>query len=84
MTSITKDEIYEMDGTIRYIKLSGDYDKFNWWKEKIEAVDGHKEIQKYLEKEVDIQTKDEADNDEETWRSMKETPRHGISLYSGW
>ena len=32
MISITKDEREDMEGTIRYIKFSGGYDKFDEWK----------------------------------------------------
>ena len=41
---------------IRYIKFSGDYDKFDEWKENTKAIARHKGILKYLKKEVDIPT----------------------------
>ena len=53
-----------MEGDIRYIKLSGDYDKFYELKEKTKAIFRHKGILKYLTKEVEISTEDEAENDE--------------------
>ena len=49
-----KEERYEMAGSIRYIKFSEDYDKFDDWKEKTKAIARHKGILKYLTKEWDI------------------------------
>ena len=56
MTSIPKEEREEMAGAIRYIKFSGDYDKFYEWKEKIKEITSHKGTLKYLTKEVYIPT----------------------------
>ena len=64
MSSI-KDERGEMAGSISYIKFSGDYDKFDEWKENTKPISIHKVILKYLTKEVDIPTEDESDNDED-------------------
>ena len=44
------DERYDMAGAIRYIKFSGDYEKFYGWKENTKAVAGHNGILKYLKK----------------------------------
>ena len=54
-----------MSGVIRYIKFSGDYDKFDGWKWNTKATSRHKGILKYLTKGVDILTEDEAENVEE-------------------
>ena len=62
MSSI-KDELGEMAGAISYIKFSGDYDKFDQWKENTKPISRHKVILKYLTKEVEIPTKYEAEND---------------------
>ena len=43
-----------MDGAIKIIKLSGDYNKFDKQKEKIKAVARHKGILKYITKEWGI------------------------------
>ena len=64
MSSI-KDEIYEVDGAIRYIKFSGDYEKFYQWKENKKSITRHKGILKCMIKQVEIPTRDEADNDED-------------------
>ena len=63
MTSSTKDEIDNMTGSIRYIKFSGDYDKFDEWKENTKAIFRHKGILKYMTKEVEIPKEYEAEND---------------------
>ena len=42
------DERDDVDGSIRYIKFSGDYDKFYYWKENTMAVARHKGILKYV------------------------------------
>ena len=52
-----KEEIYEMAGSIRYIKFSGDYDKFDEWKDNAKAISRHKGILKYLTKKWDILNK---------------------------
>ena len=39
-----------MDGAIIYIKFSGDYDKFDEWKEKTKAIAIQKGIFKYVTK----------------------------------
>ena len=54
--SSTKDEEYEMSGSIRYIKISGGYYKFDKWKEKAKEIVSTKGILKYLTKEWDIPT----------------------------
>ena len=59
MSSI-KDEKDEMSGAIKYITFSGGYNKFDGRKEKTKEIFGHKDIIKYLTKEVDIPTKYEA------------------------
>ena len=46
--SIIKEEKYEMEGAIRYIKFIGNYEKFDEWKEKTKAISRHKEILEYL------------------------------------
>ena len=45
-----KEEINETYGSIRYIKFSGDYDKFYGWKEKTKTIAGQKMILKYIKK----------------------------------
>ena len=65
MTSITKDKIKEISGAIRYIKFSGDYDKFDECKEQTKAIFIHKGVLKYLTEEVETSTEDKAENDEE-------------------
>ena len=64
MTSSTKDEREEMVGAIRYIKFSGDYDKFYEWNKNTNTIARHKGILKYLIKEVEIPTEDEAEKGE--------------------
>ena len=54
-----------MAGSIIIIKFSGDYYKFDEWKENTEEMARHKGILKYLTKEVEISIEDEAENDEE-------------------
>ena len=63
--SSIKDEINDMAGAIRYINFSGDYEIFDERKEKTKAIYGHKGIIKYLTKEVEIPTEDEAENYED-------------------
>ena len=46
-----KEERYDMSGSIRYIKFSGDYEKIDDRKKKTKAIAGHKGILKYLTKE---------------------------------
>ena len=65
MTSSTKDERADMSGAIMYIKFNGDYDKFDEQKENTREIAIHKGILKYLTKEVNISTEDEAENDKE-------------------
>ena len=65
MTSSLKEEIEDMTGSIIYINFSGDYDKFYEWKGKTKAIVIHKDILKYLTKEVEILTEEEAENGEE-------------------
>ena len=72
MISSLKEEREGMSGAIRYIKFSGDYDKFDQCKEKTKAIDRHKGILKYLTKEVDIPIEDEAENDEERMKIYEE------------
>ena len=38
MTPTPKEEREEMAGSFRYIKFSGDYDKFDEWKEKNKEI----------------------------------------------
>ena len=45
--------------------FSGDYDKFDEWKEKTKEIARHRGILKYLEEEVEIPTEEEAENDGE-------------------
>ena len=54
-----------MAGAIRYIKFSGDYEKFDEGKEKNKAITRHKGTIKYLTKEVYIPTEEESENDED-------------------
>ena len=63
MISSPKEEGEDMAGATRYIKFSGDYDKFDEWKENTKAISKHKGILKYLTKEVEIPTEEEAEND---------------------
>ena len=43
-----KEEINEVAGSIRYIKFSGDYGKFNERKENTKSIARHNGISKYL------------------------------------
>ena len=52
MTSSPKEEREDMAVAIRYIKFSGNYNRFDEWKEKTKAVAIHKGILKYLTQEV--------------------------------
>ena len=54
-----------MVGDTRYIKFSGDYENFDEWKEKSKEISRHKGILKYLTKEVEILTEEEAGNDKD-------------------
>ena len=45
-----------MTGAIVYIKFSGEYDKFDEWKEKTKAITRHKSSLKYPTKELEIPT----------------------------
>ena len=45
--------------------FSGDYDKFDEWKEKTKEIARHRGILKYLEEEVEIPKEEEAENDGE-------------------
>ena len=45
-----------MDGSIRYINFSGDYENFDEWKENNKEIPSHKEILNYLTKECEIPT----------------------------
>ena len=82
MISLTKDERYDMSGAIRYIKFSGDYNKFGECKKKTEAIFRHEGILKCLTKELAIPIEDESDKDEEKLISLKGTPNHWIYLSS--
>ena len=53
-----------MAGAIRYFKFSGDSGKFYEWKESTKPISRHEGIPKYLTKEVEIPTEEEAENDE--------------------
>ena len=46
--SSTREKRYEMDTAIRYIKFSGDYEKFDEWKGKNKVIERQKCILKYL------------------------------------
>ena len=59
--SSIKEERDEMAGNIRYIKFSGDYYKFDEWKEKTKAIARHKGILKYLTNKWDIPKEDDTD-----------------------
>ena len=37
--SIIKEDIYYMADAIRYIEISGGYDKFDYWEEKTRAIE---------------------------------------------
>ena len=50
---------------IRYIKFSGDYDKFDAFKENTNSISRHKGTLKYLTKDVEIPAEDEAENYED-------------------
>ena len=52
-----------MAGAIRYIKFSGDYDKFDWWKEKTKEIARYKGIRKNLTRDWKV-TIEEYDEDE--------------------
>ena len=47
MSSITEERDC-MAGAMIYIKYSGEYDKFDEWKENTKAITRHKVILKYL------------------------------------
>ena len=47
------------------IKFSGDYDKFDEWKEKTKAISRHKGILKYRTKEWEIPTEEDSETDED-------------------
>ena len=53
-----------MAGSIRYIKFSGEYDKFDDWKDKTKEIDRQMALKKTT-KELEIPTEDEEDNDED-------------------
>ena len=52
-----------MDGSIRYIKFSGDYDKFDEWKQKTNAISRYKGIFKYLTKEYETPKEEDEEDD---------------------
>ena len=56
------EEREDMARFIRYINISGDYEKFDQWKENNKEIARHKGILKYLTKEVEILTEEEAEN----------------------
>ena len=56
MSSI-KEERDGVTEAIIYIKFSGEYEKFDEWKENTKAIERHKGILKYLTKEWEISTK---------------------------
>ena len=58
MKSSIMEEREKMFGSTMYIKLSGDYNKFDKRKDK-KAITRHRGILKYLTKEVEIRTEDE-------------------------
>ena len=78
MSSI-KGKIYDMAGAIRYIKFSGDDEKFDERKWKTKAVAIHKGILKYLTKGWEITNEKMQNIIQINWRFMKETARLGIS-----
>ena len=53
-----------MNGYIIYIKFSGDYDKFDEWKEIIKEVSRYMGILKYLRKELWIPSEVDVENNE--------------------
>ena len=73
--SSINDERDEVDGSIRRIIFSGDYDKFDQWKENTKDIARHKVILKYMTKEVDIPTEDEAYNDENKIKIYEENSK---------
>ena len=54
-----------MSGAIRYIKFSGDYEKFYYWKENNKSIARHKGIPKYLTKQWYTATEEDAETDED-------------------
>ena len=65
MTSRPKEEREDMAEAIKYIKSSGKYEKFYEWKKKTKSIFKHKGILKYLTKEVETLTEEEAENYED-------------------
>ena len=49
-----KDQRYDMEDTIKFIKFSGDKEIFDEWKENNKEISRQKEILKYLTKKWDI------------------------------
>ena len=64
MSSIREEKDY-MAGAIRYIRFSTDYDKFDERKEKNRAISRHKGVLKYLKKQREIPSKEDAEHDED-------------------
>ena len=62
--SIIKEERYDMAGAIRYIKFSGYDEKFFWRKEKIKSIARDESILKYITKQWDFTSEEDAENDE--------------------
>ena len=54
-----------MAGDIRYIKFSGDYEKFDEWKNNTKAISRHKGILKYLTKQREIPTKEDTETEKD-------------------
>ena len=53
-----------MAGAIRYIKFSGDCDKFDERKDKAKEISIHKGILKYLTKEQEISKEEDKEDDQ--------------------
>ena len=80
MTSITKDERYEITGYIRYIKFSGDYNKFDSWKEEKKSIFRQEHLKIPGKRGRYFNIRRSRKWSRKKLRSMKGTPRHGISL----
>ena len=60
--SSTKYERDQMNVAIRYIKFSGDYNKFGEWKENTKSIARHKGILKYLTNQWEITSEEDAED----------------------
>ena len=61
--SIIREEIDDMEGYIRYIISSGDYNKSDGWKQKTKSIAGNKSIFEYLTKEWVICKEEDTEDD---------------------